>query len=1084
MKRLNLSELSETYAKKYDDVSIDEYLILYETRDGQSIVDSPLALFIELAKNPDYRNMKHIWVIDDEQLIEKNSIPIELRSQVKFVIRNTPKYIHYLLQAKYLITNSTFQSFFSKKEGQVYLNTWHGTPLKYMGFDISGNPSHSQNVLRNLLMTDFILSPNSHTTNIFAHSYKLKGIYNGTVLETGYPRIDFFKKADNDEYFRQLKKDNLIFDRSLPTILYMPTWRGESIKNPTNDIEQLIHEMELLTSQFHGRYNVFLKVHPYMYNSICKNERIKKQLVPDYWEPNYILSITDVLITDFSSSFVDFLITSKPIIFYVWDMELYEQHRGTYWKMDELPGDCVFTVREMIQAVNNLELCESKHVSKYREFVDELVPYEDGNVSKRIIERVFKGQQNDSINEIILADDKKKKILFYSGGLLKNGITSSFLNLLDRLDYQKLDVSVLIPPVSDSNVESIKRINSNVRLIFKSGRNLYSKKEKKQLKKDANNRSGKLTKAFKRESSRVLSGIKFDSVIDYSGYSPAWARIVAYANAQQKIIYQHNELAKEIEKRIDGNQPHGKRLNEIFWLYKEFDKVNSVSKSLMEINYKSLRSFLTLKQVSYTGNIISISSQNEEKKTRIDNRIVAKKECFSVEDFGDLPHVFANYKDINITCGENLRTKPGDILSFIAEALFSGKYYYKIILNSEYLGWIEQKYLPQSVQKFEVSKQRVNIVASLKRNNDKLIYRTLPTKQEELSKGISYVRYLSNRYVWVKEICSTQLGAFCHIYDWKKSIGWIKKECLTNQHTMLNLSPSQVYFLLKNSRTYTCISQSVIKERSTLLLDRPLLVDLYSEPKGIMGHKLIISSYPLLPSNNYIINVETMVNNELWVQIVRGNQVLGWSKKQSLKLNQLSQMMTVQNDLLNKKETQVVIENDSRKIRYVFAGRFSPEKNHQNLIMAFNEISKMLPNAKLYLLGEGPLLLKMEKLVYDLNLTQRVIFLGQTNKPFPILELMDILVVPSFYEGQPMIILEALALGLKIVATDIPQNRNLLDNNYGLLSSSAGVEDLKNAMLQVLNSKLKFKRFDVATYNENALNLFYKLINMSTESTK
>ncbi len=74
-----------------------------------------------------------------------------------------------------------------------------------MGFDIPGNPAHSQNVVRNFLMADYILSPNAHTTEIFSKSYRLDGIFPGVILEGGYPRIDCTNSIQREVHQRRIR---------------------------------------------------------------------------------------------------------------------------------------------------------------------------------------------------------------------------------------------------------------------------------------------------------------------------------------------------------------------------------------------------------------------------------------------------------------------------------------------------------------------------------------------------------------------------------------------------------------------------------------------------------------------------------------------------------------------------------------------------------------------------------------------------------------------------------------------------------------------------------------------------------------
>lgn len=89
-------------------------------------------------------------------------------------------------------------------------------------------------------------------------------------------------------------------------------------------------------------YQVLVKVHPFVYKTALKYKELKPYLIPDSFDTNELLSVVDLLITDYSSIFFDFLVTDNPIIFYSPDYEEYKNDRGFYIKPDVLPGPSVF----------------------------------------------------------------------------------------------------------------------------------------------------------------------------------------------------------------------------------------------------------------------------------------------------------------------------------------------------------------------------------------------------------------------------------------------------------------------------------------------------------------------------------------------------------------------------------------------------------------------------------------------------------------------------------------------------------------------------------------------------------------------
>lgn len=169
--------------------------VLYESHAGAGMLCNPLALFKEFQKRPDFKKYLHIWVIADKDEMAYLKKKYSRFRNVKFVRYNTIGYAFHVATAKYLINNTSFTSFFYKRKEQIYLNTWHSITVKYIGYDIPDGKRYVQNMLRNLLMADYIVSPNKFMTGIFNESYKLKELYDGKIIEEGYPQRQCFKHS-------------------------------------------------------------------------------------------------------------------------------------------------------------------------------------------------------------------------------------------------------------------------------------------------------------------------------------------------------------------------------------------------------------------------------------------------------------------------------------------------------------------------------------------------------------------------------------------------------------------------------------------------------------------------------------------------------------------------------------------------------------------------------------------------------------------------------------------------------------------------------------------------------------------------
>ena len=135
----------------------------------------------------------------------------------------------------------------------------------------------------------------------------------------------------------------------------------------------------------------------------------------------------------------------------------------------------------------------------------------------------------------------------------------------------------------------------------------------------------------------------------------------------------------------------------------------------------------------------------------------------------------------------------------------------------------------------------------------------------------------------------------------------------------------------------------------------------------------------------------------------------------------------------------------------VFVGRLSPEKGLVDLINAWKRVQAELPDAQLVLLGGGP---QEQELRGHSAGFPNIIWAGATQQPQRYLFAADLFVLPSHEEGMSVSLLEAMAAGLPIVATDIPGNRGLIESGrHGLLVPAKRPDLLARSILLQLQAK-------------------------------
>lgn len=592
------------YARYYKQMKIKDNWVLYEAFFGRGMLCNPYAIFSHLLKDPQHKNLIHIWVLDDinnhKALIER----FRKNSNVRFVQYQSRAYLKCLCKAKYLINNGTFPSYFTKKDGQIYINTWHGVPLKKMGFDMPNGQVESANTIRNLMAADYLLSSGQILSDMYTGSYKLNGVYEGKILDSGYPRLDLLKTTNREEFLKRLEQSGVQVERSKEIVLYAPTWKGKSFGAVSADIEQYISFKEWFDTHVdQSKYQLLIKVHQSVYAKLKETWPNCSYMVPATIDANEMLSVTSILISDYSSIFFDFLATDRPIIFYIPDQAQYQDDRGTNFSLNELPGSIATSISELCDLINNKTYMTSE-CANYKRMKQLSCNYEIGEISSQIANVIW--GNGDNTIKLVSCQTPKKKILFSRGKMRVNGISTSLLNLLGVIDYEKFDVTLQITKPSEKlEMDLIQDINPHVRVLVRvSTLNVTLWEDYCQ---EISSNYGQVgiyarfykSNIFQREFKRSYGDCKFDYILDFDGYNTYYSLIHLAQPHAQTGIWLHNDMVAEKEERF----PWLKRQFEIYPMY---DYLISCSKEIMEVNRKNLATSETYPKFTYAKNIVGL----------------------------------------------------------------------------------------------------------------------------------------------------------------------------------------------------------------------------------------------------------------------------------------------------------------------------------------------------------------------------------------------------------------------------------------------------------------------------------------------
>ncbi len=357
LRKIMLAYKSMLYSFALKTTKVDDKVIVFEAFQGRSFACNPKGIYEAIKDEPKYADFKFIWVfrdIDSHRYIEDN--------RTSLVSFESFAYYKALARAKYWIFNSNTRAFLKPDSKHVFVQTWHGTPLKKIGCDVekSGNKvtdlkDISKNYTNEARKMSYMISPSKYCTEKLVSAFNLKLLgKEGIVLETGYPRNDSLFIL-SEERIDSIKK-RLGIPRDKKTIMYAPTFRDNAHSEMEGFNLKIGLDFEELKNQLGEDYVVLFRAHYF----IAKQMNVEKykgfvydvSMVDDV---NQIYAISDLLITDYSSVFFDYANLQRPILFFMYDFDEYKnQVRDFYIDASELPGKVIDNQIELAKEIKKV----------------------------------------------------------------------------------------------------------------------------------------------------------------------------------------------------------------------------------------------------------------------------------------------------------------------------------------------------------------------------------------------------------------------------------------------------------------------------------------------------------------------------------------------------------------------------------------------------------------------------------------------------------------------------------------------------------------------------------------------------------
>lgn len=380
---------NKAYASKY---RTDSGLVMFESFSGKQYSCNPRALYQELMTNPDYEDYRAVWSFKEPEKYKY----LEQDGRTKVVRYRSREYYKAFAEAKYWVSNFRLGNELRPKKDQVYIQTWHGTPLKRLGFDIrnfkgkhSSDSELAYQYVTDLKRYSYMLSPSDFYREKMTSAFRLKEYNKDHIfIEGGYPRNDFLLKLTQDKIDALKKKLNISDYKKV--ILYAPTWRETNHKAGEGYGYQLAADFgrwkEMLGEDtiilFRCHYLISRNLDLSAYEGFVLDMSQQDDI-------NELYAVSDVLITDYSSVFFDYANLNRQIIFYMYDYREYkEELRGFYFPETELPGPVVQEEEELLRLLQE-DYEPEKYREKYNAFNLKYNPHQEGDGSQTVWRYVF-----------------------------------------------------------------------------------------------------------------------------------------------------------------------------------------------------------------------------------------------------------------------------------------------------------------------------------------------------------------------------------------------------------------------------------------------------------------------------------------------------------------------------------------------------------------------------------------------------------------------------------------------------------------------------------------------------------------------
>lgn len=355
-------------------------VVVYDVFKGNGAGDSPRAIHEELLRRGE--KLEHVWLVRDGRA--------EVPPTARAVQHGSLEAWDLLARARYYVVNDSVPTTFRRRPGQTVVQTWHGTPLKQIGYDFMHDYYTSPEVLEGLqhdsAQWSLLASPSSYATPILKRALG----YQGEVIEAGSPRTDALVRPDAARIAEVRRRLGLPEGKKV--VLYLPTWRENRLGWTGGYKLDLRIDLDAARRELGEDHVLLVRGHHKVGEQV--REGVRDGFVVDVsrWpDTTDLLLVADVLISDYSSALFDFALTDRPILLFTYDLEHYRDTlRGFTFDLEaKAPGPLLADSPSLIAAVRDADAVGAEYAAARAAFRAEFCDLDDGGATARVVDRML-----------------------------------------------------------------------------------------------------------------------------------------------------------------------------------------------------------------------------------------------------------------------------------------------------------------------------------------------------------------------------------------------------------------------------------------------------------------------------------------------------------------------------------------------------------------------------------------------------------------------------------------------------------------------------------------------------------------------